>query len=61
MWGLGGRAPGSSRIGDMAGTFTCASSLANGVDWVVLFNGNDDLNDDIRGGFLTAVNNSLSA
>ena len=61
VWGLGGRAPGSSRIGSMAGTFTCASSLNNGLDWTVLFNGNDGLNDAVRGQFLMDVNNAISA
>ena len=55
VWGSGPRSPGSARIGDMPGTFTCASSLGNGYDWVMLFNGNDGLNDAIRGQFRTDV------
>jgi CubicO group peptidase (beta-lactamase class C family) len=61
VWGLGGRAPNSSRIGSMSGTFTCASSRPNGLDCAILFNGNDGLNDDVRGAFLTSVNNALDA
>jgi hypothetical protein len=61
VWGLGGRAPNSSRIGSMSGTFACASSRPNGLDCAILFNGNDGLNDDVRGAFLTSVNNALDA
>jgi CubicO group peptidase (beta-lactamase class C family) len=60
VWGMGGRAAGSSRIGAMAGTFACASSLSNGMDWAVLFNGNDGLTDALRGNFLTSINSALA-
>lgn len=59
-WGLGGRMV-SARIGSMAGTFTCASSVGNGMDWSVLFNGNDGLNDATRGAFLSAVDAAVAA
>jgi len=59
--GSGGRTPGSSRIGDMPGTFTCASSRANGFDWAVLFNSNDGLNEAIRDKLLADINSAVDA
>lgn len=61
VWASGPRAAGSARIGDMAGTFTCASSRGNGFDWAVLFNGNDGLDDSIRGKFVDDVNAVVDA
>jgi CubicO group peptidase (beta-lactamase class C family) len=61
VWGIGARAPGSARIGDMPGTFTCASSRGNGFDWAVLFNCNDGLNNIIRDKFLGDINAAVDA
>jgi CubicO group peptidase (beta-lactamase class C family) len=38
VWGLGGRAPGSTREGSMDGTLTWAESRSDGVDWALLLN-----------------------
>jgi hypothetical protein len=45
----------------MPGTFTCASSRANGFDWAVLFNSNDGLNDAIRDKLLADINSAVDA
>jgi CubicO group peptidase (beta-lactamase class C family) len=59
VWGSGPRSPGSARIGNMPGTFTCASSRGNGYDWVVLFNGNDGLTDPIRNTLLMNIDAAI--
>ena len=61
VWDYGPRSPGLARIGDMAGTFTGASSRSNGFDWAVLTNGNDGLSDDIRGKFVDDINAAIDA
>jgi CubicO group peptidase (beta-lactamase class C family) len=61
VWGFGPRSPGLSRIGDMPGTFTCASSRGNGFDWAVLSNGNDGLTDATRGKLLNDLNAAIDA
>jgi CubicO group peptidase (beta-lactamase class C family) len=38
VWGLGGRAAGSARSGQMAGTRSFAASRSNGVDWCYTIN-----------------------
>jgi len=38
VWGLNGRAPGSSRDGSMDGTSTWATSRGDGVDWTLMLN-----------------------
>jgi hypothetical protein len=60
-WDSGPRMPGSARIGDMAGTFTCAGSRGNGFDWTVLFNSNEGLSDAIRGQFVDDINAAVDA
>ena len=61
VWGVGRRSPGLSRIGNMAGTCTCASSRGNGYDWAVLFNNDDGLDDTARNNFLNAMNPAVDA
>lgn len=61
VWDYGPRSPGYARIGDMAGTFTCASSRNNGYDFAVLCNGNDGLDDAMRGQFLDELNAAVGA
>jgi CubicO group peptidase (beta-lactamase class C family) len=61
VWGSGPRAPGLARIGNMAGTFTCASSRGNGYDWAVLCNGGDGLDDALRGKFVDDIIASVDA
>ncbi len=61
VWDYGPRSPGFARIGDMAGTFSCASSRGNGFDFAVLCNGNDGLNDATRGKFLDDLNVAIDA
>lgn len=61
VWGVGGRSPGLSRIGNMAGTFTCASSRGNGYDWAVMFNNDDGLDDTARNNFLNGMNTAVDA
>lgn len=61
VWDSGRRSPGMARIGNMPGTFTCASSRGNGFDWAVLCNGNDGLTDASRGKFVDDINAAVDA
>jgi CubicO group peptidase (beta-lactamase class C family) len=61
VWGFGPRAPGYARIGNMPGTFTCASSRSNGYDWAVLTNCNDGLTDATRGKLVDDVSAAIDA
>jgi CubicO group peptidase (beta-lactamase class C family) len=38
VWGMGGRAAGSARMGQMAGTTSLATSRGDGIDWAYIIN-----------------------
>lgn len=40
VWGIGGRAPGSARVGSMPGCYSRAESRTDGIDWCFTINTN---------------------
>lgn len=40
VWGIGGRSPGSARVGSMPGSYSHAESRADGIDWCFIINTN---------------------
>jgi CubicO group peptidase (beta-lactamase class C family) len=41
VWGMGGRAPGSARVGSMPGCYSRAESRTDGIDWCYILNTNN--------------------
>lgn len=58
VWGMGGRAPGSARMGQMRGTTALASSRPDGIDWCYIINTSEIFNSSAS---TTALSTNLNA